>query len=168
MGLRLIEFLICLLEAHAQTLQRLAALFGEDVLFELLENAGDEMQQPDLEIHSKWLQAPGSAATGNPYGELESAVQDTQLAKILEFHLWAYPLYRAFVESSLDFNSRLREGVGTAMVEDAVKYAESWVKNLNLPSDFSQRAQAAAQVPWLRFRAEMLRKIGQRPLGPAV
>ena len=31
-GMRLVEFLIALLEAHAQTLQRLAALFGEDLL----------------------------------------------------------------------------------------------------------------------------------------
>jgi hypothetical protein len=155
-------------------LQRLAAIFGEDILVEMLETVGEKYEekriQVTLNIHAEWFEEsrrgddPGAA-----YAELEMAVQEMKLPKMLEFYLWAYPPYRAFIESSLDLNSRIPGpggNVGTAIVEEAVAQAQNWIKALPIPPAIGQQAERAAQIPWLRFRTEALKRIGRRPLGP--
>ncbi|OFZ83668.1 MAG: hypothetical protein A2603_16590 [Bdellovibrionales bacterium RIFOXYD1_FULL_55_31] len=167
---RLVDFLICLLEAHAQTLQRLAALYGEDVLFEILEQAGDSPQarsQIDSSLFSQ-TSVRGVGVSGSAYAELESAVHGFKLPAVLEFHLWAYPHYRAFVESPIDLNSRI-PGPGTdtasVLVEEAVAQAKRWVKQLPIPPELGQQTERAAEIPWLRFRTTVLKRVGRRPMG---
>lgn len=176
--MRLVDFLIQLLEAHAQTLQRLAALLGEDQLVELLEHAGEkEAERAETPVEDERrlrlvqgaMEPPMHDSPSSPYQELEGAVQDFNLPATLQFHLWAYPHYRAFIESPLDLNARIRGAgseTGVQLVNEAVEQARMWVRRLPLPSPLGLQAESAAEVPWLRFRTNVLKRIGRRPLGP--
>ncbi len=180
--MRLAEYLIHLLEAHAQTLQRLAALFGEAALVEILETSGEEQEKlaaqaqevltavriKRFEPNPAWFDnaLPGGYS---PYLEIESAVRDFNLPAMLEFHLWAYPHYRSFVESPLDLNSRIQGPggeAGVALVDEAVAQAQAWVRGLHIPPALGLQAERAAHMPWLRFRTHVLKRIGKRPIGP--
>ncbi|MCM2321702.1 MAG: hypothetical protein NDJ90_00390 [Oligoflexia bacterium] len=172
--MRIVDFLCQLLEAHAETLRRLAALLGEEALLELLENAGDtEQAVPErgdafIERTASRLLAPQRSG-GSAYQQLEGAVHEFGLPAVLEFHLWAYPHYRAFIESPIDLESRIPGpggDTGTALVEEAVAQAQAWVRHLPLPSQLGLQAERAAHVPWLRFRTNVLKRIGRRPMGP--
>jgi hypothetical protein len=161
---RLVDFLITLLEAQAQTLQRLAALFGEDLLMEMLENAPEYEEKP--EVHAKgFIPSPDTSAN---YAELEGAVREFSLPAVLQFHLWAYPHYRAFIESELELSDRVDPKNPEAVVglaDEAIRQAEVWLKNLPIAPEFFKQAHSAAQLPWIKFRAQLLKKAGQRPLG---
>lgn len=173
--MRLVDFLICLLEAHADTLKRLAAFFGEERLLEILESAGeneDEATKRDpivIHLNERELERPAFGGSTSVYQELEGAVRDFDLPEFLEFHLWAYPHYRAFIESPLELDSRIPGpggDTGTALVEEAVAQARAWIKTLPLPPQIGLQAESAAHVPWLRFRTNVLKRIGKRPMGP--
>lgn len=173
--MRLVDFLVQLLEAHAQTLQRLAALLGEDALLELLEQVGEReapaaqtTSAPQLRLVNA-LDPPAHDSPGNPYLELESAVNEVALPAMLQFHVWTYPHYRAFIESPIDLNARIRgtgSEVGAQLVTEAVEQARAWVRTLPLPPQIGLQAESAAEIPWLRFRTNVLKRIGKRPLGP--
>jgi hypothetical protein len=172
-GMRLVDFLVLILEAHAETLKRLAALFGEERFLELLENAdGENDPAPTLDCKLIPFAPIGTrlpAGARSPYVELEGAVHEMHLPAFLEFHLWAYPHYRAFVESDLDLGSTMTEGnpdTGRALVDEAIRQAHEWVRKLHIPPAISAQAEAAAQAPWIRFRTNTLRKMGFRPIGP--
>jgi hypothetical protein len=177
--MRLVEFLTYLLEAQAETLKRLAAFFGEDVFLEMLENSGDEISVPSLDrklIPFESLPDRPYPGSNSPYIELEGAVREFGLPSVLEFHLWAYPYYRAFIESDLDLNSTLATTHGgfgglatvdssTQMIDEAISQAKEWVKKLHIPPSVSVQAEAAAQLPWIRFRTQVLKRVGKRPMG---
>lgn len=172
--MRLVDFLILLLAAHAETMKRLAAFFGEENFTEMLEESGDDIDQalPPTKYAGAagasviWIDAPGHSNT-NAYAELEGNVRDFELPAMLQFHLWAYPHYRAFIESSIDLNARMQPGAdsGAALIEEACTQADAWVKALPIPPAVAAAAYKAASVPWLRFRTEALKKMGRRPLG---
>lgn len=177
--MRLVDFLISVLEAHAETLKRLAALFGEENLIQLLELAGDEDENETRKDRIKpssktadpsLFEAPSPfTSSSSTYAELEGAVQEMNLPAVLQFHLWAYPHYRAFIESPIDLNSRVPGPgghTGMALVDEAVAQAEVWVKNLPMSDFIRDQASRAAHVPWLRFRTQVLKRIGKRPMGP--
>lgn len=168
--MRLVEFLIHVLEAHAQTLHRLAALFGEEMLLHMLEESGDEIAEKAAppRFNVAWFEK-SHGGYSSPYTELESAVHDFKLPAVLEFHLWAYPHYRAFIESGLELDARIPGpggDTGVVLVDEAVEQAEAWVKSLPIAPEFALQAQRAAHVPWLRFRTQVLKRIGKRPMGP--
>lgn len=171
--MRLAEFLARLLEAHAETLHQLSALVGEERLVELIEDG----EEADLGQSAKALEqipfeppaADASSRWTNPYQELEGAVMELKLPPVLEFYVWAYPLYRVLIESNHDLNSKIPGPGGDAgvkLVDLALSEAENWLLHLPLPSPLRPHAQRVATIPWLKFRAEVLRRIGKRPLGP--
>jgi hypothetical protein len=173
--MRLVEFLILLLEAHAQSLQRLAALFGEEVLLHLLEESGDEISAklPPPRFDPKWFEVPAMMGFSSPYAELESAVHGAGLPAMLEFHLWAYPHYRSFIESEIPLDARIPgpqlsagSDIGIRLVDEAVEQSEAWLKNLPIAPEFALQALQASHVAWLRFRTLALKRVGRRPLGP--
>src|SRR4051812_5012272 len=108
-----VEFLAHLLQTHANTLQRLAAFFGEEELFEILELGGEAYDEnpslhssPNFKIDPNWLIDQPLRTIKTPvYLELEGIVRELNLAAVLEFHLWAYPFYRQLIESSLELSS---------------------------------------------------------------
>jgi hypothetical protein len=178
--MRLVDFLVLLLSAHAETLKRLGAFFGEEALIALLEDAGesfDDRKLAGLEppkfaqtavASITWIDSPTPHTNANAYAELEGTVHELALPEILEFHLWAYPHYRAFIESAIDLNARLDPGSkesGTELIDEAFAAAEAWVKSLSIPPSVAGPAFKAAQIPWIRFRTEALKKMGRRPLG---
>ena len=64
-----------MLEAYAQTLQRLAALLGEDALIELMESMDEFEVKSSLSANPEWLQPPRPGSSSDfVYGELEGAV----------------------------------------------------------------------------------------------
>ena len=169
--MRLADFLILLLQAHAATLQRLAALFGEEELVDLLEESGDPDRTPGggtpapFTPNPGWFSAPDPTivrASGSPYAALEGAVRELGLPPVLEFHLWAYPVYRAFVESEVSLDA---EVVGDAAVEAALREADVWVRHLTIHPTIAPRAELAARSAWMRFRTEGLKALGIRPIG---
>jgi hypothetical protein len=173
--MRLVDFLIFLLEAHAQTLQRLAALLGEDELLRVLEDAGeilDESDEKDVlpqRIKTSWFEAATSDSRGkSPYSELEWAVREFHLPSIFEFHLWAYPHYRAYIESGLELDAKIKsaDASGMALIDEAMAQAQAWARLLPVTPAQGRAVESAAHVPWLKFRAAVLKRIGRRPLGP--
>ncbi len=174
--MRLVDFLVLLLSAHADTLKRLAAFFGEENLIEMLEESGETISEalPPTQVAGQsgaeilWIDAGGSHTNANAYAELEGTVRELGLPEPLAFHLWAYPHYRKFIESSVDLNARLAPNSGEkalTLIEEACDQAEAWAKALPIPAAVSGAALKAAQIPWVRFRTESLKKIGRRPLG---
>ena len=70
-------------------------------------------------------------------------------------------------DSSLTRASQAPAGTSACwLVDEAVEQAEAWVKNLPIAPEFALQAQRAAHVPWLRFRTQVLKRIGKRPMGP--
>ncbi len=172
----LAEFLVQILKTHAQTLQRLAAYFGEEALLEILERAGDIEEsagtpppQSTFRLQKAWFApAPLAAAKTSPYAELEGSVREFKLPEVLEFHLWAYPFYRTLIESPLDLKMTIKpgQGGGEALVQEAVTQSKAWVGRMPIRPALLKPVETLAMVPWLRFRAEMFKKIGKRPVGP--
>lgn len=171
--MQLSEFLVHLLEAHAQSLSRLAAFFGEDEFVEMLESADeDRLQSLDSRFPLELLLETPDPRAGVPqssaYQRLEGAVQGLGLPATLEFHLWAYPFYRILIEGTVDLTSKLRdqgEATVVGLVDEAVEQAAAWIKSLPVPPSVSPAAESAAQIPWVRFRTTVLIKAGHRPLG---
>ena len=163
--MRLVDFLIRVLEAHAQTLQRLAALFGEEILLELLERgaeADEESGSERVAVSLSWFKANGSDH-GSPYAELEGAVRDFKLSPVLQFHIWAYPGYRAFIESRVELGACVVDP--QSVVDAALASSKRFLAMLPMAQEFRNQAERAAEVPWLRFRTTVLKDLGQRPIG---
>jgi hypothetical protein len=162
--MRLVDFLILLLEAQAQTLQRLAALFGEEIVLEMLENAQERPEPSPQKIQFGWFSRSSAQAGGSPYSELEGAVRELKLSPVLQFHLWAYPVYRAFIESELELSARIENP--QPAIDVVMDGAKVWLDTLPIASpELRAHAERAAEVPWVRFRTTVLRGMGQRPIG---
>lgn len=170
--MRWVEFLIHFLTAQGQTLQRLAALFGEEDLLEMLEEVGEsyEVKPLILDLNPERFQSAGDASgSGNPYQQLEWAVTELKLSPTLEFHLWAYPFYRYMIESGVELDARVGpfpDDFTHVLVNEAVKQAKDWVQRLPIAPEHSLQAEKAALVSWLRFRSEVLKRFGQSPMVP--
>lgn len=182
---RLLDFLVAVLAAHAHTLNRLAALFSEEMLVEVLERAGEaaddramaardagtaETPDPTARLNLRWNPSTSQLAA-SAYQELETAISDFRVSKILEFHLWAYPYYRQWIQSPTDLAETLDlESDPSAinrLAEDAMLDAQAWVRALPISPDFGRRAELASQAAWVRFRTDLLRKAGLRPIASA-
>lgn len=181
--MRLAEFLAELLQAHGQVLLRLAALLGEEELLELLEQAEElhPSEGPDGEAEERWesetrarlVPSPGDTAQDG-FALLQSSVHEMNLPSVLEFYVWAYPHYRAFMESGIDLSYRIPRITatgapsesGVSLVDEAVGQAKGWFRNLPIHPSQAAAAERAAEIPWLRFRTEVLKRVGKRPLGP--
>lgn len=171
--MRLVDLLIYLLEAQGQTLQRLAAFFGEEALLEILEQAGDaspEMETNEGDISLQILFPEGQSAhssQSSAYAALESAVHELKLPAVFEFHLWAFPPYRQIIESPVDLQAILSPGASeqaVRLLDQVIRKSENWIKKLNIPPSVAPQAERAAQVPWIRFRSQVMKRIGLRPL----
>ena len=180
---KLSDFLAELLQAHGQVLLRLAALLGENELLELLEQAeelhpSDEISTErerkwESEIRARLVSSPGDSAHEG-LAIIQSTIHDMNLPSVLEFYVWAYPHYRAFVESGIDLSYRIPRITatgapsesGVSLVEEAVFQAKEWFMKLPIHPAQAPAAERAAEIPWLRFRTEVLKRVGKRPLGP--
>lgn len=167
--MKLIDFLISVLQAHGQTLQRLAALFGEEEILEILELAGDSSDDKnqnttnEFQLLSEWLEPPSTITHRSAYAEIEGAVREMKLPAVLEFHLWTYPFYRVLIESPFDLRSKIQVK-DDQLVRAALEGARTWAKQLPIHPAHSRQAELAAHAPWIRFRTKTLKKLGQRPI----
>ncbi len=181
--MKLAEFLMEVLQSHGQVLLRLAALLGEDELLELLEQA-EELHPSDVsnvETEKRWesetrarlVPSPGDTAQSG-FAMIQSTVHEMNLPSVLEFYVWAYPHYRAFMESGIDLSYRIPRITstgapsesGVSLVDEAVAQAKDWFRKLPIHPSQAPAAERAAEIPWLRFRTEVLKRVGKRPLGP--
>lgn len=179
--MRWVEFLTAVLEAQALTLDRLAALLGQDVVLKVLERAGERAEdlpperwdRPPPEWFEPVATGPFAPDEGEAYAELASAVAALRVPEVLEFHLWAYPHYRAWIEGAepslqarIDHRFGPKRDSGLQLVELALRGHALWVAELALAEPFQTQIARAAEIPWLRFRTQTLKRIGQRPMGP--
>ena len=119
------------------------------------------------------IKFPGDT-TAQAMAEIQSAVNALNLPEVLEFYVWAYPHYRAFMESGIDLSYRIPRITatggpsesGVSLVEEAVAQAKDWFRKLPIHPSQAAAAERAAEIPWLRFRTEVLKRVGRRPLGP--
>ena len=158
--MKLHDFLIALLQTHGQTLQRLAALLGEMELFQVLEESGEALKTPPCPIPLDAKSSKESPSAGGVFNHLEWTVNEMKLPAMLEFHLWAYPFYRAIIENKIDFEMPIDE----SLIESALAYAKEWSKSLPLSPEIGHLAERAALIPWLKFRTTCLKKLGHRPI----
>ncbi len=174
--MRLVDFLVHLLQTQADTLKRLAAFFGEEALLQMLETAGDIEHPPSsFQLHREWFEAnpPNPVLVRSDsnasHQKLEGSVTEFKLPAFLEFHLWAYPFYRHLIEGSIDLHAKFKHSSQDsieALVEEALKESKKWIQNLPIPPSVSQAAERAAWIPWLKFRANVLTQVGKRPIAP--
>jgi hypothetical protein len=177
--MRLIDFLILLLQTQAYTLQKLAGIFGEEELLEMLEITGEKspLLEKQIFIDPQWFtppppdpiqlrkstRLPSKTPPASAYAELEGAVHELQLSAVLEFHLWAYPFYRVIIESPVDLRSFIQPvDHGESLIHLALEQAQIWIKHLPLPPEHSRKIEQSAVAPWLRFRSELFKKLGHK------
>ena len=168
--MRLFEFLIEILQAQASTLQTLSSFLGEEKIKNIL-NKTNESISSDKNAHTQiahFIQpATAMPVTSKPYSSLKTAVESFHLSNELEFHLWSYPHYRAFIESSLDLNSMIQtpwDSTALALTEEAIAQANTWLQSLPLSSQEHAKIKEPVSLHWLRFRSIILKKCGKSPL----
>ena len=163
--MRLVDFVIMMLEAHAWTLQRLAGVLGEERLIELLEIAGDS---PGVDWRPP---LPSLVLSGfkpafehpSPLAEIELAVSHMNLTPVIEFFLWSYPPYRTIIESPLELGAMIEcKGFATA-TNEVLASAQKWLELVGLPPDAAPEAQEQALTPWIRFRTSAYKKMKINP-----
>ena len=169
--MRLTQFLSLLLQAQAEVLKQLGALFGEDALIELLEERDDTLVSLRSEKHAAlalWReQQQHGTPSFNPMGELQGSVRETGVPEVFEFYLWAFPLYRDWIESDLELDSVFpkdsREQL-TLLINDTIEQGKRWVHSLPIPSTLGPKIEKATEGPWVRFRTQVLALSGQKTL----
>lgn len=177
--MKLIDFVILLLKAHAATLKSLSELFGDEILLELIERAADKEDRgdgakaplPALDFHPEWLTKaliPANAEAGAmSYRQIKQEVDSFRLSPILEFYLWSYPFYRMLIESPLDLNSDFQgtrsQDAGGILVEKAMQAAELWMKDLAIPPELGAETQNKTREIWNEFQKIVLNKIRSQP-----
>jgi hypothetical protein len=166
--MRLVDFLTELLRAQAETLETLGNVFGNDILLEILEAAGETSPELNLSgISNKWF-VPSLSDSHSPYAELQGSVQEFKLHPPFEFHLWAYPSYRKWIESSIDLNSSINgqiPGILENLIDLTLTEFNQWFKNLNIPEQFIPRLESLVHPIWIKFRSRVLKKSGKRSMG---
>ena len=181
--MRFVEFLIRLLTAHADTLQALSQILDEDQFIALLENYPENTDgifkapSPEQiavfeEVHFPPTPLKPERRVFNPrspYQELDWAVQELHLPSLLGFYIWTYPPYRKWIESKVDLNARIASANSPELlgiIEQAADDAKHWVRQLTIPPQMTARVDAAVNKSWLKFRAEVLKSLGKRPMQP--
>ena len=169
----LVEFVIHLLTAHSHVLQRLAAFFGEEKLLELLEELSNPSDgshptpiPPPFHYEKNWFsRAPLQLAKTSPYTELEGSVRELNLSSVLEFHLWAYPFYRQWIESALDLKMTIHPTPGgEVIVQETLAQARWWINQLPVHPSLAEQVRVLGMAPWLRFQSDVTKQLGKRPL----
>ncbi len=170
------QYIITLLETQAKTLTRLAALLGSPAFLVILEESGDLQPVFSLEeakVDLKWFSfKPKVVSQG--FSAIPGAIQVLHLPPTLEFHLWCYPFYRALIESPLPLKATLSTTPHhqQRLVDLTVQAAQTWANNLlaplhpnaTMPLTAREQVMQVAFAPWLRFRTQMLKKMGHPPI----
>ncbi len=173
--MRLVEYLVEVLTTQAQVLIEMRDLFGETVLLHALENRGEppnESLSPDANIFKPPLTA--EALDDSPYTLLQSAVRGAHLPAALEFHLWAYPHYRAWIESQAALHWRTRpsltppEESESLLILPALQTARSWVASFGFTPEIETKIARRVEQHWIRFRSKILQKLGRASIRPLI
>lgn len=167
MKLRVVDLLIEILRAQAKTLELLRAALGQEELLHVLE----EKEPPAslFESVEPWASGEMSPRAGisQPYKEIEGAVREMDLSAMLEFYLWAYPTYRAWVESPVLLDSCVRTDSAphfARLADLVIQDARNYVRNLTLPPKLSTQIEKLVEPVWIQFRTRLLSHTGKRRL----
>lgn len=165
--LRVVDLLIEVLRAQAETLELLRAALGQDELIHLLE---EKDPPPSLfKDVTPWCSGELSSRSGmsNPYKEVEGAVREMDLSALLEFYLWAYPTYRAWVESPVLLESLVTidpPGHLARLADLTLLDAKAYVRHLTLPPQLSKQMEKLVDPAWIKFRTRLLSQSGKKRL----
>jgi hypothetical protein len=161
--MKLADYLIQILRAHAMVLERVSALLGEDDWIEILEGIDEDLLQqlkkPDPAlISADRLLAPNTPDQSPPWMMIEGHVREFGLAARLEFYLWSYPYYRVWIESELDLHSEILRP--EEWITEAIAFETQWLRLLPIrPQDFL-RVEQAVHAVHLKLRASTLERAG--------
>ncbi len=169
------EFLVAMLKAQGDTLARLGEFWGETRALDLLEER-DESHDSDVysaRLHAELSLAAKRALRADPatYAALQAVVMESGLSEPLAFHLWAYPAYRALMESNLPLSLPIAgpdepdgtQPLGVHLIEETVEWAKVWLDSLRLPIAMQPQVRITFDAVWLRFRNQILRGLGRNP-----
>ena len=158
-----------LLKAQGEALVRMAAFFGEEELLELLENRDENRDRETFakalldELTASATSFRETAQNASFYASLQSTVSEIRLSEPLEFHLWAFPAYREIIEAGIPLALPLQRAPLQDLADQALKYGSIWLDTLHIPPGVFPQARAGVEPVWVRFRAQLLRSVGQLP-----
>ncbi len=160
--MRLVDYLGHVLRHHGETLKQLSVLVGNEDLFEALEKQGESATPLPaylgLDPASLFTNEPGAEAN---YAELSSQVMDQDLPPMLEFHAWAYPTYRAFVEQGAELSAKIKDEALAGLIDRTLEASKRWVQSLPIHPRLSPRVELASSNTWMKFRTEVLKRDGK-------
>jgi len=167
--MKLGEFLRELLLIHGEVLKNLSAVFGKTVLVEILEAAGEREDLICVPYLDFFESDNSDEEVGGAYYEsIQVGVESLKLPPELAFHCWAFPIYRAYVESELPLNANLKRDSDSEikLFELTNSQIEGWLRSLALPEKIHKSAAKAVFPTWLRLRTKILESSGQPVLKP--
>jgi len=168
-----VDFIGEFLSAHAHALQRLAALMSEGVLIKLLEEEHTMPPSNAVLEHclTIWENPAQDIVTGDgesPYLSLNEWIATYKLPAFLEFHVWSYPPYRTIIEGALTLDAHSKKDISPRAYEKLFDLsraeAQAWVKAQKLDEPLLSAAIQTVDFAWLRFRTQMLKRLGINPL----
>lgn len=173
--LKFIDLILAVLKSHGESLRELSHVLGEEETAAILELAGDAMPESpmrDLIRELPLKPAPSTAPAdrllkSTPYLQIETAVREMRLPATLEFYVWTYPHYRALIESSVDLDAKFSSVPDRAqvnLIEEFVRQARAWVRILPMPPTEALKAEKAVESCWIRFRANVLPRLGAKAM----
>lgn len=155
--MRLVEFLCLMLRAHGECLSILADHLGDGMLLQILERVEDEEIEPASHPTTPSVRRMPDISS---YELLEAAVQSANLPIEIQFYLWSYPHYRAFIESSMDLEAQ----ISPYLVEEAMEQAKAWFSRIPFPEPLRSQLEREILGPWARFHHLALKEAGKTPL----
>lgn len=190
--MRYIDLLILILEAHAQALSRMAGTLGDETLAEVLDSSAEKFEDhpetlatllqplrellprlaPEEALGKDRFQSRRAASLSASrkhahaeYAEIEGAVKDFHLGGLMEFHLWCFPIYRLFAESSIPLTLVFEKDapVMAELIASILQCNEEWTRQLSQSPGVANELLKITNPAWVKFRASALRLLGQRP-----
>lgn len=166
----LADFLGEFLGAHAEALGRLADLMSEDIVIQLMEDERPHTPSPELKqiVDQIWDPKNTIQVTESPYMTIEQWVRQHRIPKQVEFYVWAYPAYRMIIESSLtpESNSVLKpdDKRYDALFAACRNEGLAWIRSQKLDEPLHTAAEKSVDLAWVKFRANMLKRLGRKTL----
>ncbi|MCM0606614.1 MAG: hypothetical protein KA715_11035 [Xanthomonadaceae bacterium] len=166
----LADFLGEFLGAHAEALGRLSSLMSDDIVVQLMEDERTHTPSTELKqlVDQVWNPKNTILVSESPYMTIEQWVRQHRIGKQLEFYVWAYPAYRMIIESALtpESNSLLKhddkkwDELFAACRNEGIE----WIKSQKLDEPLHTASLKSVDLSWVKFRANMLKRLGRRTL----
>lgn len=167
--MKLIDFLILMLEAQAEVIRTLLRKMNEKETVELLEKYHSDLQEPQPPAFIEALNEanPLSEEEELPFPDLDQAIRKFNFSFALEDQLISFPLYRAYLENCANLNGNIQLTTtqnGESLIEEALFHGHSYYLHLPIPRSYEREFKRDCEMAWLRFRTQTLKRMGKKGL----